>query len=174
MPQAISPEFSSSVKLKYVKLGYQYLVNHILTFLLIPIMVGVLIEVLRLGPDEILKLWNSLHFDLVKILCSSFLIIFAATIYFMSKPLSIYLVDYACYKPPVTCRVPFATCMEHAKIILRSNPKNVDFVMRILERSGLERRLVCLPPSIISPLGRRWRLPGRKRRRLYFLPWILC
>ncbi|CBI27023.3 unnamed protein product, partial [Vitis vinifera] len=51
MPQA-SPELSSSVKLKYVKLGYQYLVNHILTLLLIPIMVGVLIEVLRL------EFWN--------------------------------------------------------------------------------------------------------------------
>ena len=151
MPQP-SLEFSSSVKLKYVKLGYQYLVNHILTFLLIAIMVGVLIEVLRLGPDEILKLWNSLHFDLVKILCSSFLIIFAATVYFMSKPVSIYLVDYACYKPPVTCRVPFATFMEHAKIILRSNPKSVDFQMRILERSGLEEE-TCLPPAIhyISP-----------------------
>ncbi|KAF2317773.1 hypothetical protein GH714_041082 [Hevea brasiliensis] len=40
MPQ-ILPDFSNSVKLKYVKLGYQYLVNHILYLLLIPVMVGI-------------------------------------------------------------------------------------------------------------------------------------
>ncbi|XVF02275.1 hypothetical protein REPUB_Repub04eG0161700 [Reevesia pubescens] len=143
----ILPDFSNSVKLKYVKLGYQYLVNHILTLMLIPVMAGILIEVLRLGPQEIVNLWNSLHFDLVQILCSSFLIIFIATVYFMSKPRSIYLVDYACYKPPVTCRVPFATFMEHSRLNLSNNPKSVEFQMRILERSGLGEE-TCLPPAI--------------------------
>ncbi|CBI32915.3 unnamed protein product, partial [Vitis vinifera] len=37
---------SNSVKLKYIKLGYQYLVNHILTFFLIPILMGFLIKIL--------------------------------------------------------------------------------------------------------------------------------
>ncbi|KAF2311098.1 hypothetical protein GH714_019479 [Hevea brasiliensis] len=146
MPQ-ILPDFSSSVKLKYVKLGYQYLVNHILYLLLIPVMVGISIEVLRLGPDEILNLWKSLHFDLVQILCSSFFIVFIATVYFTSKPRTIYLVDYACYKPPVTCRVPFSTFMEHSRLILKDNPKSVEFQMRILERSGLGEE-TCLPPAI--------------------------
>lgn len=146
MPQT-SSEFSSSVKLKYVKLGYQYLVNHLLTLLLIPIMVGVLIQAIRLGPDEVLHLWNSLHFDLVQILVSFFLIVFAATVYFMSRPRTIYLVDYACYKPPMTCRVPSSTFMEHARIILSSQPKSVEFQMKILERSGLGEE-TCLPPAI--------------------------
>ncbi|CAK9150711.1 unnamed protein product [Ilex paraguariensis] len=146
MPQ-ILPDFSSSVKLKYVKLGYQYLVNHILTFLLIPIMAAIVVEVLQLGPEEIINIWNSLHFDLVQVLCSFFLIIFIATVYFMSKPRSIYLVDYACYKPPVTCRVPFSTFMEHSRLNLIDNPKSVDFQMRILERSGLGEE-TCLPPAI--------------------------
>ncbi|KAK8363557.1 hypothetical protein V6Z11_A03G172800 [Gossypium hirsutum] len=118
MPPA-SPDFSSSVKLKYVKLGYQYVVDHFLTLLLVPVM----------------------------ILCSSFFIIFIATVYFMSKPRCIYLVDYACYKPPVTCRVPFATFMEHSRLILSNNPKSVEFQMRILERSGLGEE-TCLPPAI--------------------------
>ncbi|MBA0586319.1 hypothetical protein Gorai_017063, partial [Gossypium raimondii] len=146
MPPA-SPDFSSSVKLKYVKLGYQYVVDHFLTLLLVPVMVGILIEVVRLGPEEIVNLWNSLHFDLIQILCSSFFIIFIATVYFMSKPRCIYLVDYACYKPPVTCRVPFATFMEHSRLILSNNPKSVEFQMRILERSGLGEE-TCLPPAI--------------------------
>ena len=143
----ILPDFSNPVKLKYVKLGYQYLVNHILYLLWIPVMVGILIEVLRLGPDEVLSLWRSLHFDLVQILCSSFLIVLIAIVYFMSKPRTIYLVDYACYKPPVTCRVPFSTFMEHSRLILKDNPKSVEFQMRILERSGLGEE-TCLPPSI--------------------------
>ncbi|KAF7134427.1 hypothetical protein RHSIM_Rhsim08G0081800 [Rhododendron simsii] len=146
MPQ-ILPDFSASVKLKYVKLGYQYLVNHILTFLLIPVMAGILIEVLRMGPEEIVGIVKSLRLDTVQILCSSFLIVFVSTVYFMSKPRSIYLVDYACYKPPVTCRVPFATFMEHSRLILKNSPKSVDFQMRILERSGLGEE-TSLPPAI--------------------------
>ncbi|KAJ7954094.1 3-ketoacyl-CoA synthase [Quillaja saponaria] len=141
------PAFSNSVKLKYVKLGYQYLVNHIITLTLIPIMVGIFIEVIRLGPDEILNLWRSLHFDLVQILCSSFLVIFIATVFFMSKPRTIYLVDYACFKPPITCRVPFATFMEHSRLNLQNNPKSVEFQMRMLERSGLGEE-TSLPPKI--------------------------
>ncbi|KAL3525462.1 hypothetical protein ACH5RR_013834 [Cinchona calisaya] len=146
MPQ-ILPDTTKSVKLKYVKLGYQYLVNHILTYLLIPIMAGILLEILKLGPEEMLDIWRSLNLNLVQILCSSFLIIFIATIYFMSKPRSVYLVDYSCYKPPITCRVPFSTFMEHSRLILKDSPKSVDFQMRILERSGLGEE-TCLPPAI--------------------------
>lgn len=136
MPQVV-PNFSNSVKLKYVKLGYQYIVNHILTFLLVPTIIGVTIELLRIGPEDLLNIWNSLHFNALQILSSSFLIISIATVYFMSKPRSIYLVDYSCYKPPVTCRVPFSTFMEHSRLILKDNPKSVEFQMRILERYGL-------------------------------------
>ncbi|KAM1382679.1 hypothetical protein ACFX2F_035117 [Malus domestica] len=58
-----------------------------------------------------------------------------------------YLVDYACFKPPVTCRVPFSTFMEHSCLNLSDNPKSVEFQMRILERSGLGDE-TCLPPAI--------------------------
>ncbi|RWR85501.1 3-ketoacyl-CoA synthase 6 [Cinnamomum micranthum f. kanehirae] len=146
MPSSPLPDFSNSVKLKYVKLGYQYLVNHFLTFLFVPIMVAILLELLRMGPDEIISLWRSLEFNIVHILCSAFLIVFISTVYFMSRPRAIYLVDYTCYKPPVTCRVPFSTYMEHAKMISDFDPKSVDFQMRILERSGLGEE-TCIPPS---------------------------
>ncbi|KAA8529169.1 hypothetical protein F0562_034032 [Nyssa sinensis] len=65
----------------------------------------------------------------------------------MSRPRSVYLVDYACYKPPVVCRVPFSTFMEHSRLILSTEPKSVEFQMRILERSGLGEE-TCLPPAI--------------------------
>ncbi|XP_058091354.1 3-ketoacyl-CoA synthase 6-like [Magnolia sinica] len=146
MPNSPLPDFSNSVKLKYVKQGYQYLVNNFLTFLFVPIMAGILIEILRKGPEEIAQLWRSLEFNLIQVLCSTFLIIFIATVYFMSKPRPIYLIDYACYKPPATCRVPFSTFMEHSRLANQFDPKSVDFQMRILERSGLGEE-TCLPPA---------------------------
>ncbi|GMH19026.1 hypothetical protein Nepgr_020867 [Nepenthes gracilis] len=136
---------TSSVKLKYVRLGYQYLVNNIVTVLLLPIMAGVAFEVHRIGPEEIITIMKSIHPSVL--LSASFVIIFIATVYFMSKPRSVYLVDYACFKPVFIYRVPFATFMEHSRLILKDNPKSVDFQMRILERSGLGEE-TCLPPAI--------------------------
>ncbi|CAN0876314.1 3-ketoacyl-CoA synthase 5 [Linum grandiflorum] len=143
----ILPDFSSSVRLKYVKLGYQYLVNHFLYLLLIPITSAIFIELFRIGPEHILTSFNSLHLHLIHILSSILLVIFVTTVYFMSKPRTVYLVDYSCCKPPVTCRVPFATFMEHTRIVLKDNPKSFEFGMRILERSGLGEE-TCLPPAI--------------------------
>ncbi|CAI0552393.1 unnamed protein product [Linum tenue] len=146
----ILPDFSSTVRLKYVKLGYQTLVNHFFYLLLIPLLLAFTVEILRTGPQELLNLYYaSLHrrLDLAVVLSSSFLITSVATVYFMSKPRTVYLVDYACYKPPVTCRVPFSTFMEHSRLILKDNPKSVEFQMRILERSGLGEE-TCLPPAI--------------------------
>ena len=64
----------------------------------------------------------------------------------MSKPRTIYLVDYACFKPPVSSRVPSATFIEHSRLNLKDSPKSVEFQLRILERSGLGEE-TCLPPA---------------------------
>ncbi|KAI8539133.1 hypothetical protein RHMOL_Rhmol09G0157400 [Rhododendron molle] len=141
------PEFTKSVNLKYVKLGYQYLVNNILTFLLIPVAVSILVQALQLGPAELLNLYKSLNFDFLHIVCSSFLVVYIATFYLMSRPRTIYLVDYACFKPPCSLRVPFAKALEHGRIILSSQPKAVSFQLKIIERSGLGEE-TCLPPAI--------------------------
>ncbi|MFS8033705.1 putative very-long-chain 3-oxoacyl-CoA synthase [Helianthus anomalus] len=146
MPQN-SPNVTSSVKLKYVKLGYQYLVNQFLTFLLVPVIATVISHLVRCRPDELITAVKSIQLDVVQILCSVFIIVFMSTIYFMSKPRSVYLVDYTCYKAPITCRVPFSTFMEHSRLILKDNPKSVEFQMRILERSGLGEE-TSLPPAI--------------------------
>ncbi|CAI9096217.1 OLC1v1032305C1 [Oldenlandia corymbosa var. corymbosa] len=141
------PEISHSIKLKYVKLGYQYLVNHILTFLLIPIMLSIFLQILQKGPEEILILWNSLHFTLVHIICSCFLIIFVTTFYILAKPRTVYLVDFACFKPPCYLRAPTSSFVEHARLVLPNHPKSVHFQVKMLERSGLGEE-TCLPPAI--------------------------
>ncbi|CAH9094693.1 unnamed protein product [Cuscuta epithymum] len=148
MAHPTPPHTNSSAKPKYLKLGYQYIVNHFLTLLLVPVSAAVSFEVLRLGPEEIVIFSNSLtNMDPLTVLCSLFFVVFVATVYFMSKPRSIYLVDYACYKPPVSFRAPFSAFMEHSRLNLKNNPKSVEFQMRILERSGLGEE-TCLPPAI--------------------------
>ncbi|KAG0469110.1 hypothetical protein HPP92_018438 [Vanilla planifolia] len=140
------PELKNSVKLKYVKLGYQYMVNHIVTVLLVPVILAAGLKVVRMGPAEIHALWRSLEFDLVQILCSAFVLIFASTVYFMSRPRPVYLVDYACFKPLASCRVPLSTFMEHLRLIF-FDERTYKFQGLIIERSGLGEE-TCLPPSI--------------------------
>ncbi|KAE8678269.1 hypothetical protein F3Y22_tig00111427pilonHSYRG00228 [Hibiscus syriacus] len=50
-----------------IKRSYQYLVNHIFALILVPFVVDVVVEVIRLDPKENVNLWGSLHFDLVQI-----------------------------------------------------------------------------------------------------------
>ena len=57
--------------------------------------------------------------------------------HFMTKPRTIYLLDFACFKPPSMCRVPYATTFEHGRIILASQPKSYEFQVKIFERAGL-------------------------------------
>ncbi|KAJ0988647.1 hypothetical protein J5N97_007003 [Dioscorea zingiberensis] len=147
MPASPAPEFSTSVKLKYVKLGYQYLVNHFLTLLLIPIIATLTLHLLRTGPEEFHSLWMmSLQLDILHVICSVFLVVIVSTVYFMSRPRPVFLLDYSCYNPPKSCRVPFATFMEHTHHIPSFDEKSVQFQMRILERSGLGEE-TCLPPA---------------------------
>ncbi|KAL9271021.1 3-ketoacyl-CoA synthase 6-like protein [Drosera capensis] len=137
----------SSSKLKLLKLAYQYVVNNVMTLILTLGMVAVSMHLYRAGPEELVAMVQSLNVSSVQVLTSTFLVVFVATVYLMSKPRTVYMVDYACFKPPFTFRVPFATFMEHSRLILKDNPKSVDFQMMILERSGLGEE-TCLPPAI--------------------------
>lgn len=131
---------------------FKYLASNFVTLFILSVMLGVGLQVLMSGPDELLRTWNSIQviiqaLDPIKVLCSVMAVVFLGALFFLSKPRSIYLVDYACYKPPVVYRVPFSTFMEHSRLILKDNPKSVEFQMRILERSGLGEE-TCLPPAI--------------------------
>ncbi|KAL6315078.1 hypothetical protein AAG906_030932 [Vitis piasezkii] len=112
---------------------------------------GFLIKILNLGPDQIYEIWSSLHFDLLQFLGSSLMIIFFATVYFMSKPRSVYLVDHACFKPPAAYRVPHATLLEHLRLSNKDNPEIVEFQRRILQRSGLGDETCLAPANLYLP-----------------------
>ncbi|KAK4792490.1 hypothetical protein SAY86_022925 [Trapa natans] len=147
MPPIFPEPSNSFIKLKHVKLGYQYLANHFLTIILILVTLSFLLEAVWLGPDELLGLWRSLHLEPMYLLCTSLLVILVATVRFMSKTQTVFLIDYACYKPPVTYRVPFSMFIEHSRLILKDNPRSIEFQARMLERSGLGEE-TCLPHAI--------------------------
>ena len=142
----------SSMKTKYIKLGYQYIVNHFITLLLIPMILTLSLHLLQQPSSDsssnLLTYLTTLHthFTPFQLLSLILLITFLATLCYASRPRAVYLVDYACFKPPLTCRVPFSTFMEHSRLIVHDE-KSVEFQMRILERSGLGEE-TCLPPAI--------------------------
>nr|XP_010932594.1 3-ketoacyl-CoA synthase 5-like [Elaeis guineensis] len=136
-----------SMATKYFKLCYRYLFNNLLAILLVPGLITILIEVLYLAPVDFQKLSASFQaFDAFYLLFFSLALIVLATIYFTSRPRTIYLVDFACYKPPTSCRFPISKFMNHSKQIEDFEPSSIEFQRKILERSGLGED-TSLPPA---------------------------
>ncbi|CAI9755872.1 unnamed protein product [Fraxinus pennsylvanica] len=131
------PDFLLSVKLKYVKLGYHYLVSNLFTLCLVPIMIIILIEASQMNPNDIRQLWLHLQYNLVSvIICSAFLV-FGSTVYIMTRPRPVYLVDYSCYRAPENLKAPFSRFMEHSQLTGDFDESSLEFQRKILERSGL-------------------------------------
>ncbi|XP_057435169.1 3-ketoacyl-CoA synthase 4-like [Lotus japonicus] len=125
------PDFSNSVKLKYVKLGYHYLITHIWTLFLIPLMSFIIIEASQLKTVDINI---HLHYTLI---IFSIIFVVGLTFYIFTRPSPVYLVDYSCYKPPHHLRVQFNQFMEHSKLTGDFDEESLEFQRKILERSGL-------------------------------------
>lgn len=136
-PSRRLPDFLQSVNLKYVKLGYHYLITHLLTLLLIPLMAMILVEAGRTDPDDIRQLWVHLQYNLVSVLVCSAFLVFGSTVYIMTRPRPVYLVDYACYRPPDRLQVRYRSFVEHSRLCGEFNEDALEFQRKILERSGL-------------------------------------
>ncbi|GAB2288859.1 separase/separin [Dionaea muscipula] len=137
----------NSTKLKYVKQGFKYLVNNlpIIFLIIIPAMaVAIGIHATMAGPWEM----SSVNLDQPQVVCMSLAVALVVASFYliMSRRSCVYLVDYACFKPPSMYRVPFSTFMEHARLVLK-DPKSVEFQKRILERSGIGEE-TCFPPAV--------------------------
>lgn len=141
------PDFLQSVNLKYVKLGYHYLITHLLALLLIPLLFGIFLEVGRMGPEHIYQLWKNLQFNLVSVLMCSALLVFGVTVYIMSRPRQIFLIDFACYLPQDSLKVTFKTFIDKTRDSGYFDEGSVEFQRLIMERSGLGES-TYLPPAM--------------------------
>lgn len=143
------PSFLLSVRLKYVKLGYHYLISHAMFLLLIPLSIAVSVHITTLTIDDVMQLWDQLKFNLVSVVICSTLIVFLGTLYFMTRPRKIYLVDFACYKPDPKVMCPKELFMDRSKQAGIFTEENLGFQKKILERSGLGEK-TYFPPALLQ------------------------
>ncbi|CAH9080980.1 unnamed protein product [Cuscuta epithymum] len=147
------PDFLQSVNLKYVKLGYHYLISHLLTLCLIPVMVVIIIEASQMNPDDIRQLWLHLQYNLVSVIICSTVMVFGSTAYIMTRPRPVYLVDYSCYQPPDSLKANHHRFMDHSRLTGDFDDSSLEFQRKILERSGLgdetyfPEAMHCVPPQ---------------------------
>ncbi|KAI4335032.1 hypothetical protein L6164_013718 [Bauhinia variegata] len=128
------PDFLSSVNLKYVKLGYGYLISHSFYFLFLPpllaVIIGAQIEIITgkvfSTKDDV---WEALF--LLGLLC--------LTLYFYNDmiPRSTYLLDFACYRPPNEFKISKAEFIELARRSGNFNDAAIEFQERVLKKSGI-------------------------------------
>ncbi|CAH9079599.1 unnamed protein product [Cuscuta epithymum] len=124
------PDFLHSTNLKYFKVGYQYLTSHVLTFFLVA-----LIAVALIINTEYQDL--NIYQYLVAVTVISIFLVFGSTIYILTRPRPVFLVDYSCYRPPDHLRVPYAKFINHSRLTGDFDDPALDFQQKILERSGL-------------------------------------
>lgn len=147
------PDFVQSVNLKYVKLGYHYLINHGVYLAVIPALLLVFgAEVGNLTREEIWrKLWYSAAaYDLATAAALLAMFVFAVSVYLMSRPRSIYLLDFAAYKPEDDLKVSKEQFIELARKSGKFDEASLQFQRRILESSGIGDE-TYVPKSIGSP-----------------------
>ncbi|KAB2635653.1 3-ketoacyl-CoA synthase 4-like [Pyrus ussuriensis x Pyrus communis] len=65
------------------------------------------------------------------------MVVFGSTVYIMTRPRSVYVVDYSCYKPPSPLQVKYQQFIEHSKLTGDFDESSLEFQRKILERSGL-------------------------------------
>ncbi|KAK8952449.1 3-ketoacyl-CoA synthase 10 [Platanthera zijinensis] len=148
------PDFLQSVNLKYVKLGYHYLISHGIYLATIPVLVVVFsAEVGSLSREELWrKVWEEASYDLATVLAFFAVLVFTISVYFMSRPRPIYLIDFACYRPSDELKVSKEEFIELARATGKFDDDSLSFQRRILKASGIGDE-TYVPRCIFSAAG---------------------
>ncbi|KAL0799799.1 hypothetical protein Bca101_054974 [Brassica carinata] len=133
----ILPDFLQSVNLKYVKLGYHYVISNLLALCLLPLAVVISVEASQTNPEDLRQVWIHLQYNLVSIIVCSAVLVFGLTVYVMTRPRPVYLVDFSCHLPPDHLKVPVSRFMNHSTLTGDFDESSLEFQRKILERSGL-------------------------------------
>ncbi|EFJ29917.1 hypothetical protein SELMODRAFT_231244 [Selaginella moellendorffii] len=136
----------TSVKLKYVKLGYWDASRHFVWFVALPVLF-VAIASLGLGRHDLHRLCEALHYHLANLLACTAAMVFAATLYAFSRPTPVYLIDFACYKPPDELKCSRDRFIQASRSTGRFTQESIDFQRKIVDRSGLGDE-TYLPPVV--------------------------
>ncbi|CAI8619682.1 unnamed protein product [Vicia faba] len=145
----ILPDFKKSVKLKYVKLGYHYLITHGMYLFLSPLVVLIAAQLSTFSLKDVYDIWANLQYNLVSVIICSTLLVFLSTLYVMTRPRPVYLVDFSCYKPEESRKCTKTVFMDHSRASGFFTDENLDFQRKILQRSGLGET-TYLPEAVLS------------------------
>ncbi|KAK2647140.1 hypothetical protein Ddye_022335 [Dipteronia dyeriana] len=148
------PNFSLSVRLKYVKLGYHYLISNALYFLLLPIILAVLTHISMLTVDDLIQLRENLKINFVTVTLCSVCIVLTCTLYLMSRPRKVYMVDFACYKPKPALMCTKEHYIQIVKRVGKFTEESIAFKKKILERSGIGQATYGSEGLMQDPLKR--------------------
>ncbi|KAI4966228.1 hypothetical protein ZWY2020_042012 [Hordeum vulgare] len=135
---------SSSRILKNLRVLYKLVVDNFLAMTIIPIAVASIVVVARLRPDEIVGRLRALTGSYLFLSC--FLPASAVTMYLISQPRKVYLVDCACFHGTHLHRAPFAAFLECARQSTTLNERSIHFMSRLRELRPREE--TCLPTSV--------------------------
>uniref|UniRef100_A0A8I6YI76 3-ketoacyl-CoA synthase n=1 Tax=Hordeum vulgare subsp. vulgare TaxID=112509 RepID=A0A8I6YI76_HORVV len=83
----------------------------------------------------------------VHLLIAIVLLTITATIYYALRRKTVYLVDYACFRPSFNLRCTKATFLEHAHLSSLLDYSTVNFIETILKRSGMSDE-TYVPPML--------------------------
>ncbi|KAG8373129.1 hypothetical protein BUALT_Bualt12G0138500 [Buddleja alternifolia] len=134
------PNFLQSIRLKYVKLGYHYLISHALYLFLVPLLSIFSVHLSTVSSKDLILLLSQLKFNLVSVVLCSSLMVFLATLYFMTRPRRVYLVDFACYKPKPEVMCSKEMFVDRSIRAGTFTEENLRFQKKIMERSGLGQK----------------------------------
>ncbi|KAL0348922.1 UNVERIFIED_CONTAM: 3-ketoacyl-CoA synthase 11 [Sesamum angustifolium] len=135
--------FRSSIRLKYVKLGYHYLISNAVYLLIIPLLFAAAANLSKSHVQDILHMCNyHLRYNVLTVITCTSLMAVLATVYYMSRPRKVYLVDFSCYKPDPSLLCTRGMVVEKVSTIL--SKEGADFTKKVLERCGLGDRTYAL------------------------------
>lgn len=143
------PDFKKSVKLKYVKLGYHYLIKHGMYLFFSPLVLITAAHLSTFSLQDIYVLWEHLRFNLISVILCSMLLVFLFTLYFMTRPRPVYLVNFSCYKPEEARICTKKMFMNQSRLTGTFTEENLEFQRKILERSGLGDS-TYLPEAVLN------------------------
>ncbi|KAK1264331.1 3-ketoacyl-CoA synthase 10 [Acorus gramineus] len=146
------PDFLQSVNLKYVRLGYHYLMKHGLYVVLLPLVVVVFgAEVGNLSREDLWrKVWEGTDYDVATLVAFFSSLVFTLCVYFMSRRRPVYLIDFACYKPSDDLKVSKTEFIEQARKSGKFDEVSLEFQARILNSSGIGDE-TYVPKAIMAP-----------------------
>lgn len=147
-PSRALPDFKKSVKLKYVKLGYHYLITHGMYLILTPLIAVTVAQMSTFSIQDLYLLWDHLQFNLVSAILCSTLLVFLTTLYFLTRPRPVYLLNFSCYKPEPDRQCTRSIFMERSGLTGMFTEDNLRFQQKILERSGLGET-TYLPEAVL-------------------------